>query len=414
MQRHEVMRGIGAEKQGGSVGAVGFGQQGVMPASAPNDGQRSRVLRTSELEYDLPEDRIAKEPVTPRDSARLMVVSRDDRRVRAHAAVRDLGTFLRAGDLLVFNTTRVLPARLVGEREDTGGKVEGLFLSSSHVAGEERWTVLLRAKQIRAGMRILLHDAAGKPGGVVLEALERHARETGGWVVRVHSEVAGEELERVGRTPLPPYILRARQHAHLRVPEASDREQYQTVYAKEPGSVAAPTAGLHFTPELLERLRAVGVERADVTLHVGTGTFKPIDAEVVEEHPMHSERCSMSGEAIRSVLHARTEGRRVIAVGTTSARALESYAIEHEKIGGGEIERLPESIETRILITPGYRWRWVSGMMTNFHLPRSTLLAMVGSFLGDGEGVPALLELYREAIGREYRFYSYGDAMLVA
>lgn len=356
-----------------------------------------------------------------------MVVSRDERVVSEHVHVRDLPRFLRKGDVLVFNTTRVLPARLVGKREDTGGTVEGLFLSGARSQSGEEWTVLLRAKKARPGMRIVLEDAAGRPSGVVLTAIERDEAEVGAWRVGVgmgRSIEAGDThsaLERAGHTPLPPYILKAREHGQVSIAEATDRDRYQTVYAKEAGSVAAPTAGLHFTTQLLQDLEAMGVERVDVTLHVGTGTFRPVEAEVVESHPMHAERCSMGHKAASAMLRAREEGRRVIAVGTTSARTIESYAQAHETLlaAGCSLEeaiaKLPDSINTRILITPGYRWRWVSGMLTNFHLPRSTLLAMVGSLLekeGNG-GVPALIAIYEDAIRREYRFFSYGDAMLV-
>ncbi|MFO0784853.1 MAG: tRNA preQ1(34) S-adenosylmethionine ribosyltransferase-isomerase QueA [Phycisphaerales bacterium] len=373
------------------------------------------MLRTADLDYELPESRIATVPATPRDSARLMVIGRDGREVLQHAIVRDLPRFLRAGDVLVFNNTRVLPARLIGRREDTGGQVEGLFLGSSLVGGTEHWTVLLRAKKVREGMRFSLEAEEGQPSGVLLVAVSRDLSEGGAWLVRVEKSGAGAALEAAGHIPLPPYILKAREKQHAGIPEALDRDRYQTVYAKDPGSVAAPTAGLHFTAELLARLKEIGVERVDVTLHVGTGTFRPVETETVEDHPMHSEWCSMSIAAVGAVRGARAQGRRVIAVGTTSARTLESYASHLEAHEGREI---PSYLETRLLITPGYPWRWVSGMLTNFHLPRSSLLAMVGSFLGgslaeDSAGIADLKRLYREAIAREYRFYSYGDAMLI-
>lgn len=382
------------------------------------------MLRTSELEYELPEDRIAIEPASPRDAAKLMVVARASGQVAEHAAVRDLPRLLRAGDVLVFNTTRVVPARLLGNREDTGGAVEGLFLSRLAIGPEERWTVLLRAKKVRPDMRFVLMDRSGGPSGVVLTALAKVEGEAGAWVVSVENPARGDALERAGHTPLPPYIIKAREHAHRHPDEATDRDRYQTVYADSAGSVAAPTAGLHFTPELLSELERLGIERVDVTLHVGTGTFRPVDVDVVEQHPMHSERCSMSKEAVRRVLRAKQEQRRVIAVGTTSARTLESFGQARERLveaGAGEaeaIERLPGHLDTSLLITPGYRWRWVSGLMTNFHLPRSTLLAMVGAFLAADAarptiGLDGLRTLYSEAIRRHYRFYSYGDAMLI-
>jgi len=382
------------------------------------------VLRTSELEYELPEDRIAIEPASPRDAAQLMVVARGNGRVAEHAKVRDLPRFLRAGDVLAFNTTRVVPARLLGKREDTGGAVEGLFLSRSPDTSSERWTVLLRAKKVRPGMRFALVDRSGGFCGVVLTAIATVEGEAGAWIVSVENPAGGDALERAGHTPLPPYIIKAREHAHLQPDEATDRDRYQTVYADSAGSVAAPTAGLHFTPELLAALERLGVERVDVTLHVGTGTFRPVEVDVVEQHPMHSERCSMSKDAVRRVLRAKREQRRVIAVGTTSARTLESFGQAWEGLveaGANQdeaFERLPGHLDTSLLITPGYRWRWVSGLMTNFHLPRSTLLAMVGAFFeADAAraqiGLEGLKTLYSEAIRRNYRFYSYGDAMLI-
>ncbi|MBS0187081.1 MAG: tRNA preQ1(34) S-adenosylmethionine ribosyltransferase-isomerase QueA [Planctomycetes bacterium] len=380
------------------------------------------MLRTSELEYDLPEDRIALEPATPRDAARLMVVDRPTGRWRDDARVSQLPGLLRSGDLIVFNTTRVIPARLLGRREDTGGQVEGLFLARTTDRPGEHWTVLLRAKKVRPGMRFVLDRPDGTgPGSVHLQAVERVDGEPGAWVVAVEDQAPGEALGHAGHTPLPPYILKAREHAHLQVAETTDRDRYQTVYAREPGSVAAPTAGLHFTPELLAALASMGVQRADVTLHVGTGTFRPVEADVVESHPMHTEYCEMAPETVRIVLAARREGRRVIAVGTTTARTLESYAAAWEALlqqGLSETEalaRLPQGLDTKLLITPGYQWRWVSGLMTNFHLPRSTLLAMVGAFLapGSAEGLRDLKALYARAIDTGYRFYSYGDAMLI-
>ncbi|MBX3390781.1 MAG: tRNA preQ1(34) S-adenosylmethionine ribosyltransferase-isomerase QueA [Phycisphaeraceae bacterium] len=378
------------------------------------------MLQTSELDYDLPEERIAVEPVSPRDSARLMVVERARGRLAEHAAVRDLPRLLRAGDVLVFNTTRVLPARLLGKREDTGGAVEGLFLSRANDEDVERWTVLLRAKKVRSGMRFSLEDPAGASCGVTLIAIEKVPDEAGAWLVAVENKSGGDALERAGHTPLPPYIIKAREHLHRPGEEADDAKRYQTVYADAPGSVAAPTAGLHFTPQLLTDLRRIGVERVDVTLHVGTGTFRPIEASIVEQHPMHSERCFISKDALRRIVRAKSENRRVIAVGTTSARTLESFAANYEALitGGASEEqaigRLPDFLDTSLLITPGYRWNWVSGLLTNFHLPRSTLLAMVGAFLTETQTpLRTLRDLYAEAIRQKYRFYSYGDAMLL-
>jgi S-adenosylmethionine:tRNA ribosyltransferase-isomerase len=327
-----------------------------------------------------------------------------------HAMVRELPRVLRAGDCLVVNTTRVLPARFRARRAGTGGRVEGLYLSAGGSVAE--WVVLLRGGHLREGVELEVLDRAGRASGVVLVIESR--REPGAWVVNVggaKGQRADEVLNRLGETPLPPYIVKARERAGLEVDDGSDRRSYQTVYAgaagAESGSVAAPTAGLHFTPELLERLRERGIERVDVTLHVGAGTFKPVEADYVEDHPMHTEWCSMGAGAIDAVARARREGRRVIAVGTTAARTLETYAAV-----GGEP---PSSIETRLLITPGYRFRWVDGLLTNFHLPGSTLMALTAALLEYRElgGLARLKSLYETAIAERYRFYSFGDAMLI-
>ena len=388
---------------GGSLAVWGVGCAGVLPAGNARRGVQAtekRVLRTDELDYELPESAIATVPADPRDGAKLLVTGRAGSAI-SHRGVRELPEILRAGDLLVFNTTRVLHARFEGVRADTGGRVEGLYLSDGSRAGT--WRVLLRGKRMKPGIDVAL------PHGVTLRLLEADGAEMGAWIVEP-SDVrpAAVVLEEAGLTPLPPYILKARRHAGVEVDDRVDERRYQTVYAREDqaGSVAAPTAGLHFTPELLARLAEKGIERADVTLHVGTGTFRPVEADVVEQHPMHVERCSMSHEAIDAVRRARADGRRVIAVGTTTARTLESYAMAMES--GGE---MPASLDTRILITPGYAWRWVDGLFTNFHLPRSTLMAMVASLLD--AGVPRLRGIYAEALAHGYRFYSYGDAMIV-
>ena len=366
-----------------------------------------------DLEYDLPEDRIAIEAAEPRDAARLMVVPRREGEPGTQDRfVRDLPELLRRGDLLVFNTTRVLPARFMGVRVGTGGRMEGLFLSEAAGGGPRRWHIYIKGRHTRAGANFDLHGATGGPGGVRVRVLERSSIEPGAWLVEVMGVdglATGAILERIGHVPLPPYILAARRHASHREEEGSDRERYQTVFARadQAASVAAPTAGLHFTPELLERLSAGGVARADVVLHVGSGTFRPVEAEYVEQHPMHSELCSMPGSTVEAIRRTRESGGRVIAVGTTSARTIEAFAAEIEEGRGGQ-----EWLETRLLIAPGYRLRWVDGLMTNFHLPRSTLMALVSAFL-DGDGVARLKGLYAGAIQRGYRFYSYGDAMLV-
>ncbi|MBL8962448.1 MAG: tRNA preQ1(34) S-adenosylmethionine ribosyltransferase-isomerase QueA [Phycisphaerae bacterium] len=376
-----------------------------------------------DLDYDLPEALIATRPAEPRDAARLIVVDRSGRRFD-EMRVRDLPEVLREGDVLVFNATRVLPARLMGRRVGTGGNVEGLFLSSSSPG---TWTCLWRGGHLRAGVEMAMVTPAGEDSGVVLRLLDRAADQAGAWRVAVLGAAADQPAETVlsflGRTPLPPYILRARGRSGQCLDEDFDRERYQTVYARQEaslgrgaaGSVAAPTAGLHFTPELLERLDRVGVRRLEVILHVGTGTFRPVESEWVENHVMHEEWCSIDDGTLRELEQARARGRRIIAVGTTSARTLESFAMAAQ---GGAAQATdqppimaPRRLATRLLIVPGHRWRWCDGLMTNFHLPRSTLMAMVGAML-DG-GVESLRAIYLHAIGRGYRFYSYGDAMIV-
>jgi len=353
-------------------------------------------MRTDELDYELPPGRIATRPASRRDAAKLLVVSRSDPDLIDHCTVHDLPLHLQPNDLLVFNTSRVLPARFLGERLDTGGKVVGLYLHDADEPGH--WVVLLKSRRFKEGSPVAVFDHAHKDSGLRLILVRRDPSESGAWLVRVEGGTK-DSLERVGLTPLPPYILSARKQAHIRVPDEEDRRRYQTVYADQPGSVAAPTAGLHFTPELLGALDARGIQQANVVLHVGTGTFKPIDAEDLAQHEMHAETCSLgpgTPEAIESA-------GRVFAVGTTSARALETFAAIPDQ--------RPDTLDTRLFISPGYEWRWCEGMLTNFHLPRSSLLAMVASMFP--EGVPRLKEIYRVAIEQKYRFYSFGDAMLI-
>lgn len=362
---------------------------------------RTPLLPTSELDYHLPPELIATTPAEPRDSARLLVVSRSNEARLEDRRVSDLPSLLDPGDLLVVNRTRVLPARLLGRKAGSGGQVPGLFL---HAAARDRWIVMLKGSRLRAGVQIELLDARGNPAGVVLTLGDR-AEE--GWICEVaglaEGEGASEALQRAGATPLPPYILKARRDAGMDLPDERDRDWYQTVYAHErrPGSVAAPTAGLHFTTALLQALASRSVDRAEVLLDVGLGTFRPVETSTVEEHPIHAEHAEVPAETLGAIARARGAGGRSIAVGTTTARALESVSAGADSFTG----------ETRLLITPGHQWRQLDGLMTNFHLPQSTLLAMVAALFPGGAA--RVREIYNHAVAARYRFYSYGDAMLI-
>lgn len=389
-------------------------------------------LRTADLDYKLPESCIATEPATPRDAAKLMFVERANSmnngtstNAHSHLHINDLPQLLRPNDLLILNNTRVLPARFLGERADTQGKAEGLYLGPGPREGT--WRVLLKMKRQRPGITVSLFDPRGRASGVQLRLLERDTGPAAnGWTVEVltDEQALPSALNRVGLTPLPPYILAARR-AHDAVPseeiETIDRTRYQTVFAEqahntptaaERGSVAAPTAGLHFTPELLAQLSAMGVRRATVTLHVGLGTFKPVECEYVDDHPMHSEWCVVPPETVHAIEETRARCGRIVAVGTTSVRTLESFASLDDMRDRGAM-----GISTNILITPGFRFRFVDALLTNFHLPRSTLMSLVGAFIeqrsSPGTGIETLKSLYTEAIACQYRFYSYGDAMLI-
>jgi S-adenosylmethionine:tRNA ribosyltransferase-isomerase len=399
------------------------------------------VLRTSDLEYDLPPGRIATHPAEPRDAARLMVVDRIRGTVE-HGIVRDLPAVLRAGDLLVTNESRVLPARFLGVREDTGGGVEGLYLREAGGAPRPRWIAMIRARRFRPGATVRLFDRAGAPSAVAIRLVERVDGPE--WLVEPSRDDGREAatpaiLDLVGLPPIPPYILGARKlegsaaggnpaapsgagatRSTASSSTSADSASYQTVFAgaltpsadcTELGSVAAPTAGLHFTPELLSRLERHGVRRAGVVLHVGPGTFKPVEAEFVERHPMHAEWCSMPTPTRDAIERTRSAGGRVVCVGTTSARTLEAFAAESEQRASEHGGAPPSWLHTRLLITPGYRFRLTDALLTNFHLPRSTLMALVAAMLPGG--VDQLKSLYAEAMARNYRFYSYGDAMLI-
>jgi len=340
-------------------------------------------LRVSDFDYELPEELIAQEPVEPRDAARLMVVHRVSGRVE-HRVFRDLPEYLRAGDVLVLNDTRVIPARLFGAKEGTGGRVEVLLLRR---LAPDVWEALVRpGRRLPVGARVVLGG-----GALVATAVDR--TDAGGRVLRF--EPPGElerRLPEVGQMPLPPYIRR----------QLQDPERYQTVFAREEGSAAAPTAGLHFTPALLERIGAMGVEVVYLTLHVGLGTFRPVQVERVEEHRMHAEYYSVPPATAAAVSGAKREGRRVVAVGTTVARTLEAASSADGQVAPGHGW-------TDLFIYPGYRWKVVDALITNFHLPRSTLLMLVSAFLGRERTLAA----YAEAVRERYRFFSFGDAMLI-
>ena len=342
-------------------------------------------MDVSQFDFHLPEELIAQSPLPHRSASRLMVLHRETGKLE-HRSFSDLTVYLRPKDVLVINDTRVRPARLIGTKKATGGRVEILLLKP---LGDDRWEVLAKpARRLKPGHAIRFGN------GELQAVVEGESDVAGGRIVRLLYEAEDLEalLERLGEMPLPPYIRR----------RLGDPERYQTVYARAVGSAAAPTAGLHFTPELLEALRARGVDIAAITLHVGLGTFRPVTAERVEDHRMHAEYYEVGEEAAERIRAARSQGGRVVAVGTTSVRTLESVAGMH-----GEI--VPSRGWTDIFIYPGYRFRAVDALITNFHLPRSTLLMLVSAFASRQQ----ILDAYREAVNRRYRFFSFGDAMLI-
>lgn len=339
-------------------------------------------MKTSDFDYFLPQECIAQHPAEPRDAARLLVLFREDGRI-AHRRFSEIGDYLRAGDLLVLNQTRVIPARLYARKIPTGGKVELLLLRRED---DLTWEVMVGGKHVVAGRRLQVVDGPVAEVITVLEGSRRRVR---------FSEPVEAHFSQAGHVPLPPYIT-----APL-----DDPERYQTVYARLPGSVAAPTAGLHFTPQLLERLRAKGVETAFVTLHVGLDTFAPVTEDVPTEHKIHTEWCQVSPESAARINVARRNGGRIIAVGTTSVRTLESAA---RQAAPGDVVA-PFEGATDLFILPGYTFKAVDRMITNFHLPKSTLLMLVSAFAGRER----ILETYQLAIQEGYRFYSFGDAMLI-
>lgn len=341
-------------------------------------------MRKSDFLYNLPAELIAQVPARPRDAARLMCLGRAGGEIQ-HRHFRELPELLRPGDLLVVNDSKVLPARLIGCRKGHEGSCELLLLRQDE---QDVWECLAKPGcRIRPGDALVFGD--GSLTAQVLATLENGSKK-----VRFlyDTNTLQEKLDIFGEMPLPPYITS----------RASSKEDYQTVYARRPGSAAAPTAGLHFTPELLRALQNAGVGLARLTLHVGLGTFRPMQEEEIERHRMHSEWFSLNDEAAKAICLAKKEGRRVIAVGTTSCRALESVAESY-----GEI--CPASGETDIFIHPGHDFRVVDGLITNFHLPESTLIMLVAAFAGYENTMRA----YQEAVDQKYRFFSFGDAMLL-
>jgi len=339
-------------------------------------------MKTKDFWYDLPEELIAQTPLQQRDSSRLMVLDRETGDV-THKRFYDIIEYLKPGDCLVMNDSRVLPARLLGSRP-TGGAVELLLLRD---LGDKKWECLAKpGRKLQAGQQVVF-------GGGELTATVAEVKEDGNRIVEFHYEgIFLEVLERLGKMPLPPYIKA----------ELTDQERYQTVYSRHTGSAAAPTAGLHFTNELLEKLREKGIKTAFVTLHVGLGTFRPVKVDNILEHHMHSELCMMNAETAAVLNETKQAGGRVICVGTTSCRTLESLVNED-----GTFEA--KSKWTEIFIYPGYTFKAMDGLITNFHLPESTLVMLVSAFAGREH----VLNAYEQAVAERYRFFSFGDAMTI-
>ncbi len=340
-------------------------------------------MKVSDFDYELPEELIAQHPLQKRDMSRLLVYDRKSQEIH-HRIFKDIGEYLRAGDCLVINDTKVIPARLYGVRKDSGGAIEFLLLERLE---NNKWEVLVKpGRRAKIGTRFIFGD-----GLLIAEVLD--IGKEGERVVQFEYEGIFEEiLDQIGNMPLPPYI-----HEKL-----EDDNRYQTVYAQHPGSAAAPTAGLHFTEELLDELKSKGINIAKVTLHVGLGTFRPVKTEIVEEHSMHAESYLVSKETADIINRCRQNGGRIVAVGTTSVRTLESVTDDKGIIHPGQGK-------TDIFIYPGYRFKAVDMLVTNFHLPRSTLLMLVSAFMGREEA----LRVYNIAVKERYRFFSFGDAMLI-
>jgi S-adenosylmethionine:tRNA ribosyltransferase-isomerase len=355
-------------------------------------------MRTADFDFALPPELIAQQPAPNRDESRLLVLHRADGRVE-HRTFRDLLELLRSGDVLVLNNSRVIPARLRGANAESGGKFELLLLEEN--APNDWWAMLRPGRNARVGTPIILRDAKDKPSKILATVTDVNAEGHRRLKFSGTSDIS-HELDWLGEIPLPPYIERS-------TPLAEDKERYQTVFAEPAGSVAAPTAGLHFTKKLLDEIRARGVKVCFVTLHVGPGTFAPVKAETPAAHTMHEERFAIGEATVRAVNEAKKNGNRIIAAGTTSVRALESMALQNQgKVNAGKGK-------TSIFIHPPGEFKIVDALLTNFHLPCSTLLMLVSAFAAPGEtrGREMVLSTYAEAIRERYRFFSYGDAMLI-
>ena len=350
-------------------------------------------MRIDEFDYNLPEELIAQYPSKERDKCRLMVLNREDGSL-SHEMFYDIIDHLREGDCMVFNSSKVIPARLFGEKLGTGVKVE--FLLIKRLGDSDKWETMVRpGRRLKPGDRVAFGEGSNQIEAEIISYGDGGTR-----IVKFYYDgIFMERLEEVGKMPLPPYIDRES--------EEEDKEMYQTVYADKPGSVASPTAGLHFTEELLEKVKAKGVKLEFVTLHVGIGTFRPVKVENIEDHKMHFEEYSISEETADSINASILSGNRIISVGTTSTRTLESAAFKDEKSGKFLVKSGGGS--TGIFIYPGYEFKIVNALVTNFHLPKSTLIMLISALYNREK----ILEAYEVAVKEKYRFFSYGDAMLI-
>ncbi len=357
------------------------------------------MTELKDIDYQLPPELIAQEPAHPRDQCRMLVYHQAAAQIAEHRFY-EIAELLQPGDLLVFNDSSVLPAKLELQRA-TGARTSGLFVAEREPG---RWEMLIKSRgRCKIGEILTVITPAGNPDG----AVRLIAKDPSGhWQVEVSPPLpAAIYLDQRGQMPLPPYIEQARKRSGSRIARDEDRREYQTVYARHPGSLAAPTAGLHFTPAVLDALDARGIGRINITLHIGLGTFAPVTAERLSEHRMHHESFIIQSDAARRLRDQRRAGGRIIAVGTTSVRAMEAAA---DHILTGDVSQ-PLSARTDLLIAPGYEFKLCTGLLTNFHLPRTTLLALVAAKIG----LPALHECYAYAVKNRFRFYSYGDAMLI-